>query len=190
MAAKNEAKYSEIIKLSLQVVADGEKSDALCKEKLAPLVRDFYTTLENFKAVKAQYCADGIVPRLSSDYQRALGIALINANSKEYKALDSEQQRKQQEIRVIRNKATAHRDTYFRRIAEYAFSKPEKAKAEGGSAGETGDTSSATFEARLVSSLSDWIKKAQNNDKPNCDIGKLCKVLQDAVLIANTPIIK
>jgi len=163
------------IKTAVQT-AIGADGNALAKwQAVGALVAKEYPTRAGYDAIKAQFVDQVIVPALGADAVRIMGAELARKNSTEYKervAAHPEYAAQWETANTAKRdiRATAH--TYFTRIGDYAYGKPEKAPAE-----------PRSLKTRTLEELAALVK-AHQKDEMNGD-AQVIAILNKAIEVAS-----
>ena len=151
--------------------ATNAKWDTVGKNILA-----FYDSPDALKAVKAQFCADAIVPALARKHRDALELNIPRKGSK-----DDTEPAKNAEARAAKKDATATRDTMFMYALKKAW--PEYGKSD--DAAESEDTPDATDSDKIRKALTELIAKVQKKESLDFDSAAAVKNLQAALVSMN-----
>lgn len=176
--------YTECVAATKAAVQADASAGAKYK-KAGLAVALVFPSREAFEAIKAQFCADAIIPALSQDLRNALNQKLPRKGSPEADAFEG--------LDAAKARLKSARDTvsvYFGRVASYAFPKPKVDKAdkaakaqpegEGDAADKVGDDTDADIKA--LAALVTRIGKAESR---RYDIPAVLKTLREAQALMN-----
>ncbi len=149
--------YSAVVAATQSAVTSTETTETRW-QKAAAAVAAFFGTEAAIQEVKAQFCADAILPALPARHAKALATELPRKNSAEYKELDEAGRERWENVTEAKALARSTLDTYFKRIVSYAFPK-EKAEGE-----------TVTLKTKLAKMLTDAIGKCEKAEAPDFDV--------------------
>lgn len=148
--------YTAVVAVTQSAITAEEGSKGKW-EKAGPAVAAFFGTEAALLEVKAQFCADAILPALPARHAKALAVELPRKNSAEYAALDQAGRDRWENVTEAKKAARSTLDTYFKRVLSYAFPK-EKEPSE-----------SKSLETRLAALINDAIGKIEKAEAPAFD---------------------
>jgi len=143
----------------------------------------FFASREAMVEVKAQFCADAIIPALSKADQKILATKLPRKGTNEAINMGDNWQIKIDALASARGKVAS----YFSRLVGYAFPK-EKTVSDNASeatkaseASEASEAGSGLTAAKLAERIASMIKQIQNTESVDgIDVAKVIKGLQAA----------
>jgi len=167
--------YQSIVQATIETIKLDGKTAGKWKG-LAADVAVFFQTEEAFLEIKAQYCADAIIPGVDKKYGDAIAKELPSKKSNDYKALDAAGVAAWEKDTKAKAAAKAIVHTMFARVLKYAFPK-EKAKPK---------TEKATPETRDAEVITKYIKDTEKGTR-TYDIVKAQKLAREllAVITSN-----
>lgn len=161
-----------------QLTIDAIRNDTTAVSKwlhAGQSVAAFFSSKEALIDVKAQFCADAILPAIDKRHLQALDKELPRKGTKEFNALDESGRSEWEQANQAKKDARAIVATYFARILKYAFPPEEKDATE---------SVTASVGTRLSSDLSAWIKRLEKTESAEFDIALEIKALKAALAIA------
>ena len=147
------------IKTAVQTAMGAEGAAQAKWQAVGALVLKEYPTRAGYDAIKAQFVSDVIVPAMGDNAIAAYKANLPRKNSTEYKERVTKRPEYAAEwelANTLKRDTRAMAHTYHARIGDYAYGKPEAAKAE-----------PRTLKTRTIEELTSLIKaheKAENGD--------------------------
>lgn len=155
--------YSQVIAIVRDAVSAHGETEGKWKSLAFP-VAQFFGSEEKLLEVKAQFCADAIIPALHSDARAALARELPRKGTdaaKEFEGLDAA-------IAAKKNaRATVH--VMFARVVSYAFPKAREASKP------------RSLKTRFAEELTALIKAGENSEDAEFDIVGVLEHLRDAL---------
>jgi hypothetical protein len=125
-------------------------------KKAGESVASFYVTPEAFEAVKAQFCADAIIPALPKADRDILATKLPRKGTDEANAMP-DWQTKIDALASARGKVAS----YFSRLRKYAFPKPVEANGADEAGEGEGKVASGLTAAKFAERVATLIKQVQ-----------------------------
>ena len=163
--------YSVVVKDVLEVV----RNDATTSNKWLKVgaeVAGFFQSKDKLIEIKAQFCADAILPALDKKYTQALAIDLPRKGTKEYNALDKSGLDKWEAVNQAKKDARAIVATYFSRVIKYAFPS------------EKAEPIARSLKTRACEELTALIKAVEKAENPGFDPVAILKHLNAALAVA------
>jgi len=164
-----DAKYSVIVESVKAAINAGKtaesKWDIVGKNILA-----FYDSPEALKAVKAQFCADAIIPVLDKRHRDALAVNVKDTDAKSPEGIA---------VRAAKKDATATRDTMFMHALRKAW--PEYGKKDDDDGDDKPD---ATDSDKLRKALAELVTRIQKKEGLDFDAAAVVGFLNKAVAAA------
>lgn len=158
-----DTKYVEIVALVKSAVSSHGETEGRWKALAFP-VAEFFGSEAKMLEVKAQFCADAIVPALNADIQCALARELPRKGTdaaKEFEGLDAA-------IAAKKNaRATVH--VMFARVVSYAFPKARETAAP------------RSLKTRFAEEITALIKAGEKAEDAEFDIVAVLEHLRDAL---------
>lgn len=163
--------YSTIVKGVIEVVRnDSTTSNQWIK--VGAGVAEFCQSKDKLIEIKAQFCADAILPALDKKYTQALAIDLPRKGTKEYNALDKSGVDKWEAVNQAKKDARAIVATYFSRVIKYAFPS------------EKAEPVVRSLKTRACEELTALIKAVEKAENPGFDPVAILKHLNAALAVA------
>jgi hypothetical protein len=126
------ANYSEVISsVKSAIKIDGDTQNKWVKA--GESVAEFYQSAKALDEVKAQFIADAILPAIDKRHAQALAVDLPRKGSKEFNektSVDVSYSDKWELANQAKKDARSTCETYFKRVAKYAFPPEKKESAK------------------------------------------------------------
>ena len=163
--------YQSIVQATIETIKSDVKTEGKWKA-LAADVAVFFQTEEAFTEIKAQYCADAIIPGIDKKHGDAIAKELPRKNSKEYNALDATGVAAWEKATKAKADAKSTVHTYFARVLSYAFPKEKEPQ-------QTEKATPETLDAELITK---YIKGTEKGTRAY-DIVKAQKLAKELLAV-------
>ena len=168
MSATNYADLINLVKKALKKSDESESTlQTMGKEVLA-----FYGSESALNEVKAQFCADAILPILKPKHAEALGKDIPRKGSKEFNALDQSGLDLWESVNQAKKDARSTLGVYFKRVIKYAF------PAEVEESEDKPEVSEVTKDIELLNALIKRLEKAEGRPYDLAQVINNLKVTQ------------
>ena len=122
--------YQDLIKNVKVALLNNDKAQTTLTN-MGNEVAEFFGSEKAIDEVKAQFCADAIIPVIPKRHAEALAVDLPKLNSKAYKemlSVDASYSDKWEKANQAKKDARSTIATYYNRVKSYAFPKDKKDK--------------------------------------------------------------
>ena len=147
------ANYQDLIKLVKKSLVSADTAESAL-QNMGKEVALFYGSESALNEVKAQFCADAILPILKPKHAEALNKDIPRKGSKEYNALDSSGLALWETVNQAKKDARSTLGVYFKRVIKYAF--PAESESE-----DKPEVSAITKDIELLNNLIKRLEKAE-----------------------------
>jgi hypothetical protein len=163
--------YSDLIKLVKKSLVSADNAESAL-QSMGKEVLAFYGSESALNEVKAQFCADAILPILKPKHAEALAKDIPRKGSKEFNALDQSGLALWEAVNQAKKDARSTLGVYFKRVIKYAFP-AEKEEAE-----EKSEVSDTTKDIEMLNNLIKRLEKAEGRPYDLAQVINNLKVTQ------------
>ncbi len=162
--------YSDLIKLVKKSLVSADNAESSL-QTMGKEVQAFYGSESALNEVKAQFCADAILPILKPKHAEALNKDIPRKGSKEYNALDNSGLALWESVNQAKKDARSTLGVYFKRVIKYAFPSAEETE-------EKAQVSDTTKDIEMLNNLIKRLEKAEGRPYDLAQVINNLKVTQ------------
>ena len=164
------ANYADLIKLVKKSLVSADTAESAL-QNMGKEVASFYGSESALNEVKAQFCADAILPILKPKHAEALNKDIPRKGSKEFNALDASGLALWESVNQAKKDARSTLGVYFKRVVKYAFPSAEEAE-------EKPQVSDTTKDIEMLNNLIKRLEKAEGRPYDLAQVINNLKVTQ------------
>ena len=160
--------YQDLISLVKSALKDSDKAQSSL-QKMGSKVAEFYGSESALNEVKAQFCADAILPLIDKRHAEALAKDIPRKGSKEYNAYDQSALALWESVNQAKKDARSTIGVYYKRVIKYAFPAEESEE-------EKPSVSDVTKDIELLNAFIKRLEKAEARPYDLAQVINNCKV--------------
>jgi hypothetical protein len=163
--------YADLIALVKKSLRKADESESAL-QSMGKEVQAFYGSESALNEVKAQFCADAILPILKPKHAEALAKDIPRKGSKDFNALDSNGLALWESVNQAKKDARSTLGVYFKRVIKYAFPS-EQVESE-----DKPEVSDVTKDIEMLNALIKRLEKAEGRPYDLAQVINNLKVTQ------------